>query len=1319
MKKNKKKISPKKSSLVSAENIQRFDDALNCIVKKRIGGVTNIRGVGFQFLYSVYIILNHLDEESNNWIRLEGIEDIDLHVEGGDTYLQVKTSQNTIDASIIWDLKVFQNFLDVYRINPASHFVLVHNTSLAKGNLDILGNGSVSSSVLDFWLKRFTDSGFDISSSDLQQLFNNIAARKITDSFLFTEIENILFNKYNVNKNAEQIFIKALFYHVFEWSKSKSKIYYQDVIRLIQLVKDSFSRSPTNPAIQNNWVTKVSFTVTDIDSDIAYFDGKAARPIDIARGLPVKRPMWEKSIVKDAENFDVTVIKSSSGQGKSTLAWLVAQTLTDSGYTIYQLQYCPSWNEISGIADFLATRISIGEIPVVVIDGFNSSLSGWNLLAEQLRSKPIKFIITTREEDWVRYSSEITNLTLTTIDIKLTEEEARNIFNELKSRNKLHNDVTTWQPAWEKIKDNGLLIEFVYLITQGQMLSTRLMGQIQKLNTEPSSGVKLEILRIIAIGDVLNIRLSTKALSKYLKTNFTIDTDQNEIYRQLEKEYYLNFSTSYVQGLHPVRSRHLIDILASHTPVEESLLSVLSIIDEDFIYDYFIGIPLQFSNLKKEFFENAAYLMAQRKPSEMVYAIDGLMHYEPLKYWLTNADVFNEVSKTGGIELFVYDSVPFSNLNTIDNLIASLSDSGMDGNLKFLSTKLKDLSKYKIEESEVQLFTKALSEKLSKRQQMETIEGVGFLYKWFKRLSISFPEIVSFSETELLKILSEKDITESSELFNFFHISNPEKFKQFIQDHKIEITGYLKIKTNSLSIVEEEEDIHIQYLLDKDADKANEMSVYRINIVFAFFPFYKHYCTSAIILPFPNENIYKVVKQNAHKAMPSKNITDTFDVHINQIWAKVLLDKYSYTSSYEWQKEITALRDKILVLIKKITYLFEAHIEKNQKSVNSQVKEVVALATEFFRTENSFKKYPSQNNKYFEKNSVTKYENNINSWRASFRNFLSQMSGIFSPTKEQDRNLPVINLNAFLYNLPGMHEAVDSIVNTSSDYFPSTTLIKDEIAWINRLHQTVNFYVNNTEKIIVASKSVKEWWQQKQILELNQLYKIIHGFEAESAFKFYLPDKIVQEENLRYCTIGVGNFNILDEEELFLLSGGLCDLADTGIHFFTLIIVDVNKMVVGGFRVGDAYFRKFKNLLNDEPIEESDWGSPMPIIPDENAIATIKEVKLKPAIIIPANEAYFSMLMNCWKLIEYRARLNVNSPVEKAWLDELEEEYKRAIMEDAAKLYCDNLTSITPNKDVIVQFLEGKIVLSNEQIISYMNEKALVINNQTYSGEES
>lgn len=1302
----------KKENVLPQSDSLNFDHALELIIQKRNGGAVNIRGIGFQLLFSIHTLLEQLDSHLTNTVRLEGIEDLDLRAGDNQTYFQIKTSQNTIDASTIWELKVFQHFYEVYRINPSAYFVIIHNTSVSKGNLDIVGTINYSQNVLTYWQSKFVEAGIIVEHTELQSFFKRIIFKKVSEIVLFTEIKKTLYNKYNINLNAEQPFIKALFYHSFEWAKQKTTVTYQDLYRVINSIADSFSTFPVNPALQNSWIVPMTFEIGTNEYDNSYFDGKAARPVDIARGLPVKRPVWENLILKGIVAFDVIVIKSSSGQGKSTLAWQVSQSLTSQGFVIYQLQYCSNLNDATAVADYLLTRILIGEIPVLVIDGLNKSVSGWSLLAEKMRDNPVKLIITTREEDWVRYGSEITNLTLKVVDIKLTDQEAETIYAELKKHNKLYSGTTTWQPAWERIKENGLLIEFVYLLTRGELLSKRLASQIHQLNTEVAAGIKLEILRLIAIADILNIRLSVKSLSKYLLNRFTSDTDQNEIYRQLEKEYYLNFEKNYVQGLHPVRSRHLVDILLSNIPSGDSLLNLLYITDEDFIYDYFIGVPLQFKDLDKAFWEEAAAIMGKRKKSEMVYAIDGLMHYEPEKYWISNKEIYNEVSATGGIDLFVYDSIPFNNLSTIENISSALSGSDLNSNMQLLGKKLKLLSPYKIESSEVRIFTEALSKELEKQPIEGLLEGVGFLYKWFKRLSVSFPDIILVEENNLLKQLSEKNINETAEIFNYFRLFNADQFKIFIEVHNNEIIGHLKKKTNTLTIEERGNNLFIEYLLDKDADKANEMSVYRIETIFNFLPFHQRYCTSAIILPFPNEDIYKVVRQNAHKQMPVENITDMFDVHINQIWAKVLLEKYSYTSSYEWQKNTISLREQIVALVKKLTYFFEYHIEQNEKKVNTAVKEIVRLSNEFFEVENQLKKYPSQRNKYFEKNAFTKYENKLSAWRASFRNFINQMPGIFKPLKEHDRNLPLINLNEAVFNLQEMQNSYNVIANLSYTYFTTNGLEKEESLWINRLNETVNFYAENPrQKEIVASKAVKEWWLQKLQEELTGVCDIITEFGEDSAFKFYFPSKIIQNGNLKTCTIGVSNFDILVEDELFLLSAGLCDLADTGIHFFTFVVVSEEMEVTGAFRVGDNYFKKFQKLLNDDPIEnDGDWGNLLPVIPDEKMISVLDGVRLKKAVIIPSNEAYFSMLMNCWKLSEYRARLDKTNSIEAEWLAELESEYSAVIRNDAGKVYCDGSIEVLPKKEEIITFLEKWSVLENEKIIGYMNKRAIQLN---------
>lgn len=127
-------------------------------------------------------------------------------------------------------------------------------------------------------------------------------------------IKSILLSKFDININTENLFLKALFYFVLEQSKSKAQIQFQDIAKLIQHVKDAISKGPVNPAVKNNWIIPVTFEINEKSNDLSYFDGKSARPSDIANKLPVERIIWENQIMDSVDKFDVTVIRSSSGQ---------------------------------------------------------------------------------------------------------------------------------------------------------------------------------------------------------------------------------------------------------------------------------------------------------------------------------------------------------------------------------------------------------------------------------------------------------------------------------------------------------------------------------------------------------------------------------------------------------------------------------------------------------------------------------------------------------------------------------------------------------------------------------------------------------------------------------------------------------------------------------------------------------------------------------------------------------------------------------------------------------------------------------------------
>ena len=123
---------------------------LEVLADRRTGGAESIKGFVFQCRYSVWKMLSYLipnDQQENRFIRLEGIEDLDigkvsLSNANSTEYIQIKASVNKIDAGTFWDKGVLQNFFEVYLANPQSCFRFVHIKPLAEGHLTRLAQAN-------------------------------------------------------------------------------------------------------------------------------------------------------------------------------------------------------------------------------------------------------------------------------------------------------------------------------------------------------------------------------------------------------------------------------------------------------------------------------------------------------------------------------------------------------------------------------------------------------------------------------------------------------------------------------------------------------------------------------------------------------------------------------------------------------------------------------------------------------------------------------------------------------------------------------------------------------------------------------------------------------------------------------------------------------------------------------------------------------------------------------------------------------------------------------------------------------------------------
>jgi hypothetical protein len=1270
---------------------------------KHLGGSIAIRGFEFQFLYSCYSILTELTEEDlTKKIGLERLEDLDIIHKN--EYVQLKTSLNDLDASFFIKTNILKNFLDLYQYDKSANFKLVHNSNISDGNLKKLQNKSIDNKTLEHWTKKINELDRSINI-DIKDFLSRISFEKTTEKELYIKSKKLILEKFNLTIGLEDTFLFSLLHHILIWSKERKEVTYTDVLKVIQLIKDSASKTPTLEAINKNYISKISFN-KKIDSKNFdnYFDGKSARPEHIINELPIRRNFWEEQIVKNIITHDVVVIKASSGQGKSTLAWQSSKVFEEEyGFNIYQLNYCDNETKVEELYDFFLTRLEIGELPLIVIDGLNKNLEKYALLLERLYGFSIKVIITAREEDWNIYKSDISKYDLSIININLLENEAKKIFEELKNKNGVFKDIDTWQPSWEKVKDKALLIEYIYLLTHGTMLKDRLDFQIKSLmENKDESAVKIEILRIVSLADILNIKIQTKKLTKYIQDNIGFKSDRERIYILLEKEYFIKFDNKYIEGLHPVRSEHLLKILHNFIQIEETAINLLKIIDDKFIYDYFILISNYIDSDVDDFFEETSKIISQKSFSIMIDVIDGLMHFEAYNYRLENKKIFDEVYKKGFVNAFIWDTIPFTKLNTIK----SLNDTIQTPVFGYLIKKLDELSIYSTQNSNIYKFVLQLSRNIiSFTNQSLSYDKVNFLIKWFRQLNINFNQSFEFDEKDLINILQNEKIEESRALFNFLYTQNIDKYNDFIEKYKSDIFSILKMKTNSLVIKEIDEDIEIEYLIDNEkAEKLNECSMERIDTIYDFFPKYKRYCTEALYLPFPNEEIYKVIVQNSIKHIPNENLYHDFDTHINRLWIDRIEYEYSYETVYEWQRFIFELRKNSVDYFKKLNKVFELVICKNK--VQNKADEIDNIFLEISSILKLKKSFPFSLNKK-KKRAFENEIKNINDYIGAFQKILNQISSLVKDRFSQDSNLAIFNLKDLIKHLFPMQNSFNEIQKNTSIYFDFKDIEIEEEYWINRLLKTIDFYRYAEDiKSSDIKNQIEKWTQIRSKKELRNIYDILDTFEIESNFKIIYPKSVIEDANLREIVIGIKDMNEYDFEKVVF---GLVNLYKIeGLSFVNIINV-IDNYATFAFGIPITYLFKVKHFLETDEYEEDEFGNPHPINVTDELLSYLNEkIYIQEVNFNKSANKLIKILFDIWELTEYRKYLNKNSDIEFKWLKEIEKDYTYKIKNEIDE-------SLEKSSEIINNILENKINITKENILELLNiivQKDFLLNDE-------
>jgi hypothetical protein len=1240
----------------------------------RTGGQIALTGFTYQFLYSCYLILSEIEE--NTVFYLEGIEDIDKIslIDSDDciTHIQLKYSTQKQDASFLKD--VLKNYLEAYLIDKNRNFKLIYDFQVAKGNLSKLFDSSLDVTSNTYWAKiieqiKEENPFWNWNGFSYDSFISKLSFEKIEKSTLSREIEKLLIGTYDIVTDNISIFANGLKICCLEKMEHRNSINKNELDTVILNIKDDISKGVHNPA--HSWIKKVVFESGDnTETDYSYYEGKKPSYQDIARHLPVKRTLLEKEVAISVEENRVTVIKASSGQGKTTLALKVAYDLQEQ-YTIYQLLWCNDHKELSNIVSYFATRVKMGEKPLIIIDNLDSQLSEWNRLAQLLQDEVAyhyRLVITTREDDWYNYSGDLSNVrSLQVVKLFLGEEEAQGIFKVLSQTGKLHPSITDWRKSFRIVEKKKLLIEYIYLLTHGEMLSERINNQIIQISGTNSGKIKCEILRKICFADICGIKLSANKLIGSLTE--TTSQDYGELLKSIENEFLIRIDSTekHIEGLHPVRSQHIVDKLHEFIELETTALQVINIADSTYYAKLFSCLPKLISNKENFYLQLVEVIWDKNNLTPYVDALRGIFSGSVMQYYLANQSIYDDANEHGGLFLLDMELNPFTKFEEIDTSLNTLDDIQKivpaNKNIEYLGNLRNTTPKIELSKTDIYFLCKALHERFKNDEAFNItsdITSYATIIYWLINIDHSF----NLSNNISLKLLWERCNSYSMDTISTIMYTcfcgNRESYMAYVYENLDCILAYLRNETESLQVYvnEKRDEIHVNYILfASEINKGNDESVARLKTVCKMLPIFDTYCADAIKPVIDVLSGYEI-PNDAHKTMPIRNIVIMFHQEFTSLWSKTILSNYECDSIYEWLEHWFCIRTNIVNLSNKIVVCIHRLLE--QKQLGKLADEIDELREELNKKLIREYKYPYEDRPFDEKANLPEGLSKIKSeFFHSIQNFYNQVVGFLSRDNEKSR-LALINLRQTLSTLKKMQTYFNEICIEQKILMEKhQELCKNEDEAYQRLMSSCLYFNEHKPGKYFNKYQISIWYENNY---KEKLIKTLYALsDLSAAYSISFPKHYFFDGILSQYPIIVNNFDMTDGDKLLHLLYLCTPFAE--LEYDYLILLCCNKpniLIPNGLKIPKRFFETLKQAVENE--DESLINELTPPFPVEvtsqmvNCFANRYDVE-KPAVTGYENVDRVGELL--WALSKSRQVLidNQNAKyfniIEKKYKDEI------------------------------------------------------------------
>lgn len=544
-----------------------------------MSAIAALKGYRTQFLYSLYYILSHSTEEYI--FKFEGEEDLDVIDRQGNLLfaIQVKNLAKTVTLSDIFTERktsFLRRFLDKYS-TATPILVSFGNISIDLKNWKNTLN-SVSLNEMKVIKK------YQITDSQWKLIKGKTKFIEVEENALIDETLKLLKTQYHLI--GPEPTADILLYWLQHMAEKQISV---TTIELFSKVEDFTLYQTQCISVAEQYTLSLkplrNVSTSGLNSHMLeeeFYNGTNARYEHVMLDLDILRENYLNKIAGYYSDTNVVIVKGSSGQGKSTLAYRYAYLYSPQNL-VYELniQEDPvnsrkAIQAIISITKHLAT-------PILFIIHVKSNSTEWlKIVKEFAHHTFVRFLITIRHEDWFKATAIGIDFLHKEIEISLVKNEAELIYNMLSKRKEILH-CPNFEEAWVRVGNDSPLMEFIYFVTQGDSLKARLKQQVLQLDKEDNQNnnqKQTEFLRLICLANSFGAKLDISKLAYAANIQFLIE--------RLEKEYIIKVSENgkHIAGVHLLRSEILSDILFDEfvSNKKDYALKCLSIVSDEDCY---------------------------------------------------------------------------------------------------------------------------------------------------------------------------------------------------------------------------------------------------------------------------------------------------------------------------------------------------------------------------------------------------------------------------------------------------------------------------------------------------------------------------------------------------------------------------------------------------------------------------------------------------------------------------------------------------------------------------------------------------------------